>query len=178
VSARADQPGAGIPSKTVIHPHPGGSAREELVRMLEEPPDTERLYVPLHDAACAVALRYFHDQAGSRCAIGFTELGRMAELLGPDQHYYRLTARAVRELAAPAGVTTLIVDPARISPLPGTAVPAAGFAGTVHPHPVHTRSLVHGLSVVRSAWEHSQAAGIIAVSAGAGAAALVLEALR
>ncbi len=144
--------------------------------MLEEPPDTERLYVPLHDAACGVALRYFHDQDGSRCAIGFTELGRMAELLGPDQAYYRLTARSVRELAGPAGVTTLVVDPVRITEHPEAADAASG--GTVHFHPLHTRSLLHGLSVVRAAWEHSQAAGIIAVSAGAGAAALVLEALK
>ncbi len=141
--------------------------------MLEEPPDTERLYVPLHDVACGVALRYFHDQAGARCAIGFTELGRMAELLGSDQAYYRLTARAVRELAAAAGVTTLIVDPARVTGHLEPAAPAVALGGTVHAHP-----LVHGLSAVRSAWEHSQAAGLIVVSAGAGAAALMLEALR
>lgn len=83
--------------------------------MLEELPDAERLYVPLHDVACGVALRYFHDQAGSRCAIGFTDLGRLAEVLGPDQTYYHLTPRAVRELTDAAGVTTLIVDPVRIA---------------------------------------------------------------
>jgi len=99
--------------------------------MLEELPDAERLYVPLHDAAGAVALRYFHDQAGSRCAIGFTDLGRMAELLGPDQTYYRLTPRAVRELTDAAGVTMLIVDPVGIAPEGGrpTAFEVAGSPG-------------------------------------------------
>ncbi|MBR7837111.1 hypothetical protein KDL01_27790 [Actinospica durhamensis] len=146
--------------------------------MLEEPPDTERLYVPLHGAACGVALRYFHDEAGSRCAIGFTDLGRMAELLGSEQAYYRLTARAVRELAGAAGVTVLIVDPARITEHPEPAAPAVATGGTVHRHAAPVHAAAHGLSAVRSALEHSQAAGILVVSAGAGAAALVLEALR
>jgi hypothetical protein len=87
-----------------------------VVRVLEGSADAGRLYVPLHDVACGVSLRYFHDQAGCRCAVGFTELGRMAELLGPDQIYYWPTVRAVRDLAGAAGVTTLIVDPVGIGP--------------------------------------------------------------
>ena len=139
--------------------------------MLEEPPDTHRVYVPLTEGACSVSLRLFRDRGGERCAVGFTDFDRMAELLGPDQLCYRLTVRSVRELAAQRGVTRLSLDPALVAapvrdpgPLPLTAAA----------HRAHHRPL----RAARSAWEHSQAAGILVVSAGAGAAALVLEALR
>lgn len=144
--------------------------------MLEQPPDADRVYVPLREAACGVSLRLFRDQGGERCAVGFTRLDRMVELLGPDQRYYRLTVRAVRELAAQRDVTRLLLDPAlvaapvhELAPLPegASAAPAAPATRAHRP-----------LSAVRTAWEHSQAAGILVVSAGAGAAALMLEALK
>ena len=86
-----------------------------MIHMIEEPPDTSRLYVPLRDAACGVSLRLFRDRGGERCAVGFTRLESMAELLGPDQQYYRLTARSVRELAGQRDVTRLIVDPVLVA---------------------------------------------------------------
>ena len=143
--------------------------------MLEEPPDTRRVYVPLTESACSVSLRLFRDRGGERCAVGFTDFDRLAELLGPDQPCYRLTVRSVRELAAQRGVTRLILDPALVAaPVrdPGTLplpLPLAEAEHRAHHRP---------LRAARSAWEHSQAAGILVVSAGAGAAALVLEALR
>lgn len=154
--------------------------------MIEEPPDTSRLYVSLRDAACGVSLRLFRDRGGERCAVGFTRLESMVELLGPDQQYYRLTARSVRELAGQRDVTRLIVDPvlvaAPVHDITPIAEPAIVPASVVLARPVPARSNVHShmpLSAVRSAWERSsQAAGILVVSAGAGAAALMLEALK
>ena len=160
--------------------------------MLEEPPDTHRVYVPLTEGACSVSLRLFRDRGGERCAVGFTDFDRMAELLGPDQLCYRLTVRSVRELAAQRGVTRLILDPALVAapvrdpgslPLTVAAQPTAAYpAAAPHPASCDTaaahRAHHRPLRAARSAWEHSQAAGILVVSAGAGAAALVLEALR
>jgi len=173
--------------------------------MLEEPPDSSsRIYVPMCEAACGIALRLFRDQGGERCAVGFTRLDLLVELLGPDERYYRLTVRAVRELAAQRDVTRLVLDPALVAapvreleplaqpaapesaaPVPAAHLPAApvlaAAADAVAPvaavpaaHRVH-----RPLDAVRAAWEkNSQAAGILVVSAGAGAAALVLEALK
>lgn len=140
--------------------------------MFEEPPDTRRVYVPLNEGACSVSLRLFRDRGEERCAVGFTRFERMAELLGPEQPCYRLTVRSLRELAAERGVTRLILDPALIAapvrdlePLPALATAPQ----RAHHRPLHA---------ARAAWENSQAAGILVVSAGAGAAALMLEALR
>jgi len=161
-----------------------------MIHMIEEPPDTCRLYVPLRDAACGVSLRLFRDRGGERCAVGFTRLESMVELLGPDQQYYRLTARSVRELAGQRDVTRLIVDPvlvaAPVNDIAPVEEPAVVSGSGVLARPVPARSHVHShshshlpLSAVRSAWERSsQAAGILVVSAGAGAAALMLEALK
>jgi len=171
--------------------------------MLEEPPDSSsRIYVPMSDAACGIALRLFRDQGGERCAVGFTRLDLLVELLGPDERYYRLTVRAVRELAAQRGVTRLVLDPALVAapvrdleplaqpaaPVSAAPVPAAHTPAALVPVSVlataadATAPVAHRahrpLSAVRNAWENSQAAGILVVSAGAGAAALVLEALK
>lgn len=84
--------------------------------MSEQPPDEAyRVYVPLREAACGVSLRFFRDQGGARRAVGFTRLEHLAGLLGPDQPYYRLTLRAVRELAAARGVTGLLLDPVLVA---------------------------------------------------------------
>lgn len=155
--------------------------------MLEEPPDTHRVYVPLTESACSVSLRLFRDRGGERCAVGFTDPDRMAQLLGPDQQCYRLTVRSVRELAAQRGVTRLILDPALVAapvrdPEPrlfaAASRAAASLPASPDPEAAHRAHHHRPLRAARSAWEHSQAAGILVVSAGAGAAALVLEALR
>jgi hypothetical protein len=148
--------------------------------MPEEPPDTARVYVPLRESACGVALRLFRDQGGERCAVGFTRLELMARLLGPDQRYYRLTVRSVRELAAQRGVTRLTLDPALVA----APVRELGLEPVLHlPQAADTASAAgprtrRPLTAMRAAWEQSQAAGILVVSAGAGAAALMLEALK
>lgn len=146
--------------------------------MLEEPPDTCRVYVPLRESACGVALRLFRDQGGERCAVGFTRLERMAELLGPDQRYYRLTVRSVRELAAQRGVTRLTLDPAMVAAPVRDLEPVVHLPATPAKAPAAGSRVHRPLSAMRAAWEQSQAAGILVVSAGAGAAALMLEALK
>jgi len=89
--------------------------------MTEEPPDNERLYVPLHASACGVSLRLFRDRGGARCAVGFTSAQRLASVLGPQEPFYRLTEHAVRALAAERGVFALVVDPGMAAaPVPET----------------------------------------------------------
>jgi hypothetical protein len=75
-----------------------------------------RLYVPLRDGAGGVSVslrlfREFRDRAESRCAVGFTTVERLENVLGTGHRQYRMTERAVRTLARTRGVSTLIVDP-------------------------------------------------------------------
>ena len=140
--------------------------------------DTARLFVPLQDAACGVSLRLFRDRDGSRCAIGFTTTERLADVLGPQQRYYRLTERSVRELARERGACALIVDPglvaAPVSPIPAEPVR--------EPVPVSLSVRVseplarEPLGTPRSSW-HPELAGLLAVSAVSGAAALLMQVL-
>lgn len=85
--------------------------------MEEQDSETDRLYVPLRDAGrgCGVSLRLFRDRGGFPCAVGFTTAERMAEVLGARQEHYRLTVRALRELARERGVYALVVDPGLVA---------------------------------------------------------------
>ena len=123
--------------------------------MLEQPPDTDRLFVPLCDAGGAVSLRLFRDRGGERCAIGFTSAERLAMLLGPQQRFYRLSEHAVRALARERGVTALVVDPGLV---------AAPVDGPVR-DPAHEQS-------------PNSRAGIVTVSTLTGAAAAAMQVLR
>jgi hypothetical protein len=138
--------------------------------MPQEPADTARLFVPLQDAACGVSLRLFRDREGSRCAIGFTTTERLANVLGPQQRYYRLTEHSVRELARERGADALIVDPglvaAAVSPIPAEPVC----------EPVPEPLVREPLGASRPSW-HPELAGLLAVSAVTGAAALLMQVL-
>lgn len=146
--------------------------------MLEQPPDTSRLYVPLCGAGGAVSLRLFRDRVGERCAVGFTTEERLTALLGPHQRYYRLSERSVRALARERDVTALVVDPRLVAaavrepvhatPDPSAAPPSAAAA------PVRPSRRIDSL---RAAWS-GQSAGILAVSALTGAAAVAMEVLK
>lgn len=129
--------------------------------MIEEPPDSERLYVPLRELPAGICLRLFRDRGGERCAVVFTSLDRLTSLLGAEQPYYRLTERAVRELAADRGVSALIVDPGLVAPPVREHATAAS--------PTTTRAK-------RSRWD-APTAGIVALSVASGAAALLWQAL-
>jgi len=75
-----------------------------------------QLCVPVREAACGFALRMFRDRDGSRCAVAFSSGERLRAVLGDDQHWLPLSEPALRALAAPLGVDTLIVDPNMIAP--------------------------------------------------------------
>jgi hypothetical protein len=83
--------------------------------MKEQDSETDRLYVPLRGAGGGVSLRLFRDRDGSRCAVGFTTHERLAEVLGAEQEFYRLTVRSVRALARERGVDALVVDPGLVA---------------------------------------------------------------
>jgi hypothetical protein len=138
--------------------------------MPQEPADTARLFVPLQDAACGVSLRLFRDRDGSRCAIGFTTTERLANVLGPQQRYYRLTGHSVRELARERGADALIVDPGLV------AAPVSPISAEPVREPVPEPLAREPLGIPRSSW-HPELAGLVAVSAVTGAAALLMQVL-
>lgn len=136
--------------------------------MLEEPPDADRLYVPLRDAGCGVSLRLFRDRDDTRCAVGFTSPDRLTTVLGRDQRYYRLTRRAVLDLARERGVNRLIVDPGMV------AAPVREHADAApRPHATPQRRF----HLPRPQWD-AQAAGLLAVSALTGAATLAAQVIK
>lgn len=140
--------------------------------MTQEPPDTDRLYVPLREAACGVSLRFFRDRDGTRCAVGFTTPDQLAQVLGPDHRYYRLTRRAVCSLAAERGVQRLIVDPGLVAaPVAPLAAPVAPLVSPVAAEPA---------DVADPAWSkwNPQLIGLLAVSAVSGAAALFMQVIQ
>jgi hypothetical protein len=134
--------------------------------------------VPLRDAGCGVAVRMFRDRHGARCAVGFTSAERLASVLGTQQPYYRLTERAVRELAHERGVETLVVDPGLVAaPVRDHVEPKPLVPSAVVPKPVAPRPLPSRISALRSAFD-AQTAGILAVSAVTGAATLAIQVLK
>jgi len=151
-----------------------------------EPPDTQRLYVPLRQAACGVSLRLFRDRDGTRCAVGFTTVERLISTLGSDQHHYRLTESAVRALAGERGVHRLIVDPglvaAPVSPVESVALAATTTTATttttttpvfpVAPAVPVAASVAEPVGSSRSAWTSwsPELVGLLTVSAVTGAA--------
>ncbi|MFI6444127.1 SAV_915 family protein [Kitasatospora sp. NPDC050543] len=80
------------------------------------------LCVPVRSVGSGYALRLFRRRDGGRCAVAFTSATALTDLLGPAQRCIRLAEPALRALAAPLGVTTLVVDPQLVAP---PAVPPA-----------------------------------------------------
>lgn len=139
-----------------------------------QPPDDGRLYVPLRQAACGVSLRLFRDRGGNRCAVGFTSEQRLVSVLGPREPFYRLTERAVRELAAERDVFALVVDPGMVA-APVRAVAQAQPVVQPQPQPqlsVRAARMRHPLGT----WS-PEATGILVLSAASGAAALLMQVL-
>ncbi|MFJ9694379.1 SAV_915 family protein [Kitasatospora sp. NPDC101183] len=69
------------------------------------------------------ALRLFRLRDGRRCAVGFSSPEALAALLGPGQAHTELAETALREMIAPLGVDTLVVDPRLVAP--SVSTPAA-----------------------------------------------------
>ncbi|MFJ9607603.1 SAV_915 family protein [Kitasatospora sp. NPDC101176] len=74
------------------------------------------------------ALRLFRLRDGRRCAVGFSSPEALAALLGPAQPYTELAEPALRDLVAPLGVDTLVLDPRLVAP-PVATPPVAAPAG-------------------------------------------------
>jgi hypothetical protein len=149
-----------------------------------EPPDTQRLYVPLRQAACGVSLRLFRDRDGTRCAVGFTTVERLVGTLGPDQHHYRLTESAVRALAGERDVHRLIVDPGLVAAPVSAVESTATTITTTTTTPVFpvapAEPVAAPVGSSRSAWTSwsPELVGLLTVSAVTGAAALLMQVIQ
>ncbi|MFE4520191.1 SAV_915 family protein [Kitasatospora sp. NPDC056783] len=72
------------------------------------------------------ALRLFRLRDGRRCAVGFSSPEALAALLGPRQAHTEIGEAALRDLTAPLGIDTLVLDPRLVAPPVGSpAVPTA-----------------------------------------------------
>ncbi|MFJ9057825.1 hypothetical protein OHB07_03190 [Streptomyces sp. NBC_00111] len=79
----------------------------------EEPLPAGRLYVPVRPGdGAGTAIRLFRTPLGTRTAVGFTTLDRLARTLGGNQASIRLSECLLRALCAPLGADLLTVDPA------------------------------------------------------------------
>ncbi|MFJ9041959.1 SAV_915 family protein [Streptomyces sp. NPDC102406] len=82
----------------------------------EDPEPAERvpagpLHVPVRPGPFGCAARMFRTPLGARTAVGFTDHDRLVAALGREQEWIRLGEPALRALAAPLGVTAVVVDP-------------------------------------------------------------------
>ncbi|MFE4972261.1 SAV_915 family protein [Kitasatospora sp. NPDC056651] len=81
------------------------------------------------------ALRLFRLRDGRRCAVGFSSPEALAALLGPGQAHTEIGEPALRDLTAPLGIDTLVLDPRLVAPPVGSPV--------VPPAPAPTAQLQH-----------------------------------
>ncbi|MFI6206099.1 SAV_915 family protein [Streptomyces sp. NPDC051041] len=78
------------------------------------------LYVPVRPVRCCYVTCFFRTPGGRRTAVAFTTSAQLRATLGQDQPWIRLSAAALRSLAAPLGCTALTVDPRSSVPPGGT----------------------------------------------------------
>ncbi|WP_049657425.1 SAV_915 family protein [Kitasatospora sp. MY 5-36] len=84
--------------------------------------------VTVSGTGSTTALRLFRLRDGRRCAVGFSSPEALAALLGPDQARTELGEPALRDLTAPLGIDTLVLDPRLVAPsvtAPSAATPSA-----------------------------------------------------
>ncbi|MFE7639812.1 SAV_915 family protein [Kitasatospora sp. NPDC058184] len=79
--------------------------------------------VTVSGTGSTTALRLFRLRDGRRCAVGFSSPEALAALLGPDQARTELGEPALRDLTAPLGIDTLVLDPRLVAP--SVAAPSA-----------------------------------------------------
>lgn len=85
------------------------------------------LHIPVRSGRAGCTVRFFRTLPGGRTAAGFTSAAKLTAALGVNQESIRLSDPALRALAGPLGVFTLIVDPrfsARPEVLVGPAAPS------------------------------------------------------
>lgn len=71
--------------------------------------------------SCPAGVRGLHGPVlphplGGRTAVGFTSAAKLTATLGADHPHIKLSEPALRALAAPLGVTALVVDPSFSAP--------------------------------------------------------------
>ncbi|MFJ9844467.1 SAV_915 family protein [Kitasatospora sp. NPDC101155] len=76
------------------------------------------------------ALRLFRLRDGRRCAVGFSSPEALTALLGPDQAHTEIGEPALRDLTAPLGVDTLVLDPRLVAPPVSVPAPMPAPAPT------------------------------------------------
>lgn len=90
---------------------------------LERVPSGHALFVPVRSGPLGCTARFFRTALGGRTAVAFTSEKRLTGTLGQAQSWIRLSAPALRALAAPLGITELRVDPRLSAPAPTPAAP-------------------------------------------------------
>jgi hypothetical protein len=95
---------------------------------------TRPLYVPVRSGPAGLVVRLWRTPAGGRTAVAFTSDRRLRAALGPCHPWIRLSPRALRDLAAPLGATSLTVDPLLFS-RPADPADPADPAGPAAPEP-------------------------------------------
>jgi hypothetical protein len=159
-----------------------------VMRDVEEPPDTGRLYTPMLTAGCGVRLALFRDRHGESCAVGFTSAQALEQVLGTTRYEaWPLARSVVRELADARGVRRVLVDPvfAAAGVSDGepaqTAVETPARAARPAEHAPSAKSASTALGAHATHYAHRvdpQVAGALAVCAVVGAAAVFLGELR
>ncbi|MFJ5269744.1 SAV_915 family protein [Streptomyces sp. NPDC088358] len=91
------------------------------VEHAEDPEPSERfpaglLIVPVRPGSAGCTARFFRTPLGGRTAVGFTSAAKLTATLGAGHPHIRLSEPALRALAAPLGVTALVVDPSFSAP--------------------------------------------------------------
>ncbi|MFD3513067.1 SAV_915 family protein [Streptomyces sp. NPDC058657] len=102
----------------------------------EEQHPAARFHVPVRPGSDGCALRFFRTPVGVRAVVAFTTVERLRAVLGRKQPCIPLSEAALRDLAGPLGVGTLIVDPVLTAPAAAHA-PAASPVLTA-PAAAHT----------------------------------------
>jgi hypothetical protein len=174
-----------------------------VMRDVEEPPDTRRLYAPMLAAGCtvnargegtvnargegtvnaraegAVRLALFRDRHGEACAVGFTSARALEQVLGTTRYEAWPLGRAcLRELAEARGVRQVLVDPVFAAAVvsDGKLTPMTSAQPAASATAASPTSSAPSTPSTRRV--DPQVVGALAVCAVAGAAALFLGELR
>ncbi|MET8409575.1 SAV_915 family protein [Streptomyces sp. NPDC005195] len=125
------------------------------VEHAEDPEPSERfpaglLFVPVRPGSAGCTTRFFRTPLGGRTAVGFTSAAKLTATLGAGQAHIRLSEPALRALAAPLGVTALVVDPSFSAPAADRAAVPVRERGTSRRrrHPEHLALRVTGAAAV------------------------------
>ncbi|GAA1018213.1 hypothetical protein Aple_034180 [Acrocarpospora pleiomorpha] len=69
------------------------------------------LFVPIRIGASFLSLRLFRTPSGTRTAVAFSSSARLAEVLGAEQPWTRISEPGLRGLLQDLGVVGVVVDP-------------------------------------------------------------------